>query len=233
MTVLVTGASSGIGLSVCRRLLEEGRRVIGLARDFSKTDLAHEKFTAVTIDLSDINKIAEVSKRLLKVHPEINAVVCNAGGAKFGNLEEFSFAQIQDMIQLNLTSAICLVRAFLPHLKSQPNSHVILMGSETALQGGIKGAVYSACKFGLRGFAQSLRKEGAKNGLHVSIINPGMVKTAFHDEANFKPGENDQEHLQAEDIAAAVSLVLNARTGCVIDEMNLSPLKHVIAYKNT
>jgi len=104
------------------------------------------------------------------------------------------------------------------------------MGSEAALAGGKRGAIYSAAKFGLRGLAQALRQECAASGLRISIINPGMVKTGFFDELNFKPGDATDNYIMPEDVAGAVQLILESRAGTVFDEINLSPQKKVIRF---
>ena len=67
---------------------------------------------------------------------------------------------------------------------------MVLIGSEAALAGGARGAVYSATKFALRGFCQSLRQESAAAGIRVTLINPGMVRTDFFDQLDFEPGED-------------------------------------------
>ena len=104
------------------------------------------------------------------------------------------------------------------------------MGSEAARTGGKRGAVYSAAKFGLRGLAQSLRQECAASGVRVSIVNPGMVKTAFFDELDFQPGDAPDNYILPEDVARAVLAILETRTGTVVDEINLSPQKKVIRF---
>ena len=104
------------------------------------------------------------------------------------------------------------------------------MGSEAAVSGGKKGAVYSATKFAVRGLAQSLREECAGSGVRVGIVNPGMVNTGFFDRLNFRPGNAPGDHLTPEDVADAVWLMLSARAGAVIDEINLSPQKKVIQF---
>ena len=87
--------------------------------------------------------------------------------------------------------------------------------------------ICSACKFGLRGFSQSIREETLNNNVKVSIINPGMVKTPFFKELNFIHGKNSDEFIEASDIAKVVLDILNLRDGTVIEEINLSPLKKV------
>ena len=149
---------------------------------------------------------------------------------RFGSLEQFSPGQIRRLIDLNLTSQILLARTFLPLLKKQGHGNLVFIGSEAALSGGRKGAVYSASKFALRGFAQSLREECAASGVRVGMVNPGMVATGFFRELDFRPGGSPDQHLQPRDVADAVWLMLTARPGAVIDEINLSPQKKVIEF---
>ena len=160
------------------------------------------------------------------------AVVCAAGVGRFGSLEEFSYEQIRELIDINLTSQLYVVRAFLPLLKRRGRGDVVLIGSEAALAGGARGAVYSATKFALRGFCQSLRQESAAAGIRVTLINPGMVRTGFFDQLDFEPGEDPTHAIVPEDIAVAVKMVLSARPETVFDEINLSPLKKVVRRKH-
>ena len=108
---------------------------------------------------------------------------------------------------------------------------LIFIGSEAALVGSRKGSIYCASKFALRGFSQALRDECAKSSVRVSLINPGMVKTDFFQTLTFKPGEHESQHLLAEDVADAVSYIINARKGIIIDEINLNPANNVIQFK--
>jgi NADP-dependent 3-hydroxy acid dehydrogenase YdfG len=123
-----------------------------------------------------------------------------------------------------------VTRAFLPDFKRQGYGDLVFIGSESALRGGRRGAVYSATKFGLRGFVQSLRDECARSSVRVGIVNPGMVATSFFNALDFRPGQEPGQHLQAEDVAEAVRFMLTARPGAVIDEINLSPEKTVIDF---
>lgn len=229
-TILVSGASSGIGRAVTTLLLEQGYRVTGLARDFSQFPCRDKRFTAVPMDLSDLDKLPAQLTALLRKEPVIDGVVCCAGSGRFGSLEEFSYTQIRSLLDLNLTSQIYLARALLPGMKQRDSGTIIFMGSEAALAGGKRGAIYSAAKFGLRGLAQALRQECAASGLRISIINPGMVKTGFFDELDFKPGEATDNYILPEDVAGAVQLILESRAGTVFDEINLSPQKKVIRF---
>ena len=229
-TILVTGASSGIGQAIATLLLRRGYRVIGLARDFSKAAFDSENFVAISIDLSRLDELAARLEILIQKEPAIDGVILCAGSGRFGSLEEFSHTQIRALIELNLTSPIYLARTLIPGMKQRTSGDIIFMGSEAARTGGKRGAVYSAAKFGLRGLAQSLRQECAASGVRVSIVNPGMVKTAFFDELDFQPGDAPDNYILPEDVALAVLAILETRTGTVFDEINLSPQKKVIRF---
>ena len=229
--VLVTGATSGIGKAISARLLERGHRVVGVGRDFDKVDFESPRFHAEKLDLADLTALPEALRELFERFLEIDAVVLNAGRGELGSLEEFSYDRIHRLLDLNLTSQIYMARAVLPLLKRRKRGDLIFMGSEAALRGGRKGAVYCAAKFGLRGFAQALREECAKSGVRVTSIHPGPVRTPFFDDLPIAPGEGEDQALKPEDVAEAVLLALEQRGGAVVDEIVLSPLKRVVTFK--
>ncbi|MBL1262782.1 SDR family oxidoreductase [Methylomicrobium sp. RS1] len=231
--ILVTGASSGIGRAVGRRLLAEGHQVIGVSRDIRKFSHGREGFHALELDLADLaalpTQIADIAQRF----PELDAVVFSAGIGRFGALEQFSYAQIETLMAVNFTGQAFLARALLPQLKRKARSDLIFIGSEAALKGSRQGAVYCAGKFAVRGFAQALREECGKSGLRVALINPGMVKTEFFDSLAFEPGDHASNYILPEDVAETVSYVLDSRADIVIDEISLSPLNKVVKFKKT
>ena len=100
---------------------------------------------------------------------------------------------------------------------------IIVVGSEADLLGKIKATLYSSAKFGMRGFAQSLRDEVGSSGLRVCLINPGMVRSAFFDNLDFEPGSSPENAVESDDIAKIIVEVVEFRRGTVIDEINLSP----------
>lgn len=230
--MLLTGAGGGIGRSIAALLLSSDWRIVGVGRDPAGSGFGQKEFSQATIDLSDLEHLPEQLRLLASEHEDIDSVVCAAGVGRFGSLEEFSYQQIRELIDINLTSQLYVVRAFLPLLKRRGRGDVVLIGSEAALAGGARGAVYSATKFALRGFCQSLRQESAAAGIRVTLINPGMVRTDFFDQLDFEPGEDLAHAIVPEDIAVAVKMVLSARAETVFDEINLSPLKKVVRRKH-
>ena len=229
--VIMTGASGSIGRSIAARLVQCGCSVVGLGRRAVQLGADDATFTHTYIDLADLEVLPEVLQRLTHCHSEADTIICAAGVGRFGSLEEFSIAQIRHLVDVNLTSQVCVIRAFLPLLKRRGGGDVVVIGSEAALTGGARGAIYSATKFALRGFTQSLRQECAKVGVRVTLINPGMVRSGFFEDLAFEPGEDAANAIVPEDVAGAVELVLSARPETVIDEINLSPLKKVVRRK--
>lgn len=229
-TILITGCSSGIGRAIARKLLRENHRILGISRDCRKFTVERAGFIPLQMDLGNPDALPGQVKSLRTAYPDLDAAIFAAGTGHFGSLEEFSCRQIQQLITVNFTSQAILTRELLPGFRKKTRSDMIYIGSEAALKGSRKGAVYCASKFALRGFTQALREECSRSGVRVSLINPGMVKTAFYDDLSFQPGSDDSNYLLPEDVAEAVSYVLDSSANGVIDEINLTPLNRVVQF---
>jgi NADP-dependent 3-hydroxy acid dehydrogenase YdfG len=227
---LVTGASKGIGLAIAKKLLQENWTVVGIARTFPAVPSGN--FVPYPLDMENLKELPKHLKALKEQYPSVDAIIGNAGKGHFGSLEELSFEQIQSLIHLNFLSQVYLIKTFIPSFKRLEKGHIVLMGSEAALQGKKMGSIYCASKFALRGFAQALREECSSHHIRVSLINPGMVQTDFFEHLSFSPGQHPSEHILPEDIAETVSLVLNMRDGTVLDEISLSPQRKLVQFKS-
>lgn len=231
-TVLVTGASSGIGFAVSDRLLAENHNVIGISRNIDESTFQNIRFKGFPIDLSDLDALPDQLSTLFERFPKIDSAVFCSGRGQFGSLEEFSFEQIRTLMDLNFTSQAFIARSLIPRFKRNKSGDMIFIGSEAALSGTRKGTIYCAGKFALRGFTQALRDESSKSGIRITLINPGMVKTAFFDDLDFNHGESPRNAIEPGDIAELIGTILNLRKETVIDEINLSPLNKVIRFKS-
>ena len=219
---LVTGASSGIGLATTKLLLKNNYRVFGISRRGLIPDFEDDQFTGVSLDLSQLDKIDAKINTLLKQH-QFDCFIHAAGYGQFGSIEQFSVSQIDQAIRVNLTSALILSRLLVPTFRRRNQGRIIFIGSESALVAGKKGALYSAAKFGLRGFCQALREDCASDGINVSLINPGMVRSPFFDQQSFSPAHNSENAIKVEDVAETILHLLNSSPDIVIDEINMSP----------
>jgi len=230
-TILVTGASSGIGAAVCRDLLEQGYAVVGLSRSIADTAFDAAEFSALACDMRDRAALETQIKNLLKTDIDFAGAVFCAGSGYFGALEQLNFKKVEALLDLNLLSPMFLSKLLVPGLKRRGAGHLVYLGSEAALQGARNGSAYCASKFGLRGFVQSLREECRQSGVSVSLVNPGMVDTPFFDNLSFEPGEDASNRISAEAVAACVASIFAGETNSIIEEINLSPRNKVVRNK--
>ena len=230
-TALLTGASSGIGLAIAQRLLNDGYLVTGISRRGRVDGLASENFNAISIDLSDLHAVEATLDKLLR-QQQFDCFIHAAGAGSFGSIEQFSVAQIENSIRLNLLSGMVICRSLVPQMRRRHGGRIVFIGSESGLQAGSKGGLYSAAKFGLRGFCQSLRLDCASDGIQVSLVNPGMVRSPFFDNQSFAPGAQPENAIEVDDVATAVTQVLQSSPDIVIDEINLSARVKSIDFKS-
>ncbi|MGW8145167.1 MAG: SDR family NAD(P)-dependent oxidoreductase, partial [Anaerolineales bacterium] len=168
---------------------------------------------AVQADLTKLEDIQRLVKNTLEQFTRIDILVNNAGFGRIKWLEELDPADdIQAQIQINLISPILMTREVLPYLIQQRSGHIINMASLGGLVASPTYTVYSASKFGLRGFTEALRREVGVYGIHVSAIYPGAVRTEFKQHAGIdrKTGRTTPESLllKPEEVAQSVLKVV-------------------------
>jgi short-subunit dehydrogenase len=176
-TVLVTGATGGIGAQIASRLHAEGASLVLSGRDRANlegmaTELAPARF--VVADLSQKDEV----ERLVTAAGEVDVFVANAGIPASGQLVSFSVEEIDRTLNVNLRSAIVLARLLVPAMVSRGNGHIVLIASIHSKLPAALVSVYNATKFGLRGFGLALGKELQGTGVGVSVINPTFVREA-------------------------------------------------------
>lgn len=181
-TWLITGASSGLGLSMSRRLLDRGDRVIAAVRrpdplSALKTRYP-ERLKILTFDLTDTAALrCEVDAAFSG--GRIDVVVSNAGYGLFGAAEEAADAQIDRQIATNLVGSIQLIRAVLPHLRTQGGGLVQQVSSEGGQVAYPAFSLYHATKWGVEGFVESVAQEVAPFGIRFTLVEPGPTATGF------------------------------------------------------
>lgn len=181
---LVTGGGSGIGEAIALRLAHDGARVLIAGRDGSKLRAvaarAAQQIDTVVADLTvdaDLQRLVEYA--VCWDGAGINTLVNNAGVGGSGFFEDADTQEIKSLLQSNLVAPLCLTRALLPHLKTLPVAHVVNIGSVFGYIGYPSQAVYSASKFGLRGFSEALHRELAGSSVQIHHIAPRATRTAM------------------------------------------------------
>jgi uncharacterized protein len=180
-TVLLTGATGGLGQAIARRLHAVGAQLVLTGRrvDVLEGLAAETGALTVAVDLADpvaVDGLAEACAA-------VDVLVANAGLPASGQLTSFSVEEIDRALAVNLRAPMVLARHLAERMVARHSGHIVFMSSLAGKVGPARGSVYSATKFGLRGFAQSLREDLRPSGVGVSAIFPGFVRDAglFHD----------------------------------------------------
>jgi len=176
---VVTGASSGIGAALCRRLKLEGWHVVGLSRGPAPDADEHE-----ACDVSDREAVDAVAARVLERHPRIDLLANNAGIAGREPYLTAGPELVERLLETNYLGAVWCLRAFLPGLERE--AHVV---NVVSIAGLVAVGPYSASKHALLAFSRSLAVELAPRGISVHTVNPGLVETpGFPQRARFRRG---------------------------------------------
>ena len=180
-TVLLTGATGGLGLAIAHRLRAAGAELVltGRRTDVLEPLAAETGARALAVDLTD----ADAVQRLAGECADVDVLVYNAGLPGTGQLTSFSVEELDRALAVNLRAPMVLARELAEHMVARRSGHLVFMSSLAGKVGPPRGSVYAATKFGLRGFAQSLREDLRPSGIGVSAIFPGFVRDAgmFHD----------------------------------------------------
>ena len=179
--VLVTGASSGIGLATAKALSRKGARLAVAGRDRRRlAELASEVGgRAVIADLTEDESIARCANEATVHLGAIDVLVNNAGIGWSGPFAEMPPSEIDRLIQLNLRAAILLARELTPSMIDRGRGHIVNVASIAGHLGVGGEAVYSATKAALINFSEGLRQEIADSGVGVTVVSPGVVATEF------------------------------------------------------
>ena len=207
--VLLTGATGGLGNAIARELAGRGARLVltGRRADALEPLAAETGGETLVVDLAERDEV----ERLLGSCGDVDVLVANAALPGSGRLETYTQAQIDRALDVNLRAPILLAQALSPGMVARGRGQLVFIGSLSGKSAAGGGSMYSATKFGIRGFALSLRHDLADHGVGVTMINPGFIRDAgmFHASgAKLPPGIGTKT---PEDVAHAVVRAIEKR----------------------
>lgn len=215
---VVTGSSSGIGLSIVNALLAEGAEVYGLSR--RETPAKDPRFHWIRTDVTREDEVDRAFDTILAQSSRIELLVNNAGFGFFGDVEKFDPAEWRRLVDTNLTAAFLCVRRTVPSMKARNSGAIVNVGSVAGKRGIKGGSAYCASKFAINGFSESLMEELREFGIRVLCVNPGSVKTPFFDLA----GIQSKKYLDPDDLARLIVSLVKLPDDMLPDQLTVRPL---------
>jgi len=222
---LVTGASAGLGRACADRLAAGWWTVVGASRRGTSSG----QWTPMVMDVDSDVSVASGFESLIDQHGRIDAVVACAGWGLAGAAEQTPIADARDQLETNFWGAVRVVQQALPLMRRQQHGRVILISSIGGIIGIPFQSFYSASKFALEGYGESLAYEVGPFGIQVTLVEPGNVRTDFTEERRQVPvpdgesayrtavakavgtmAEDEQNGVPPDDVAVAVQRVLES-----------------------
>ena len=221
-TILITGATSGIGLAAAKKLANDKNQLILCGRRQQKLDEISKELSAITnvlslcFNVSDKNEVNKILENLPREFSSIDILINNAGNAHgLDTIQEGSLDDWDNMIDSNVKGLLYVSRVIMPKMIENQNGHIINIGSLAGREVYEKGNIYCATKHAVNAISRAMRIDLNKTGIKVSEINPGLVETDFST-VRFKGDNNRAEKvyqgykaLQADDIADIIEFVIN------------------------
>lgn len=222
-TALVTGASSGIGRAVAEALAPS-HHVHLVGRDTAALDVIAAALPAASVhalDLRDGTALAELAHGI----DALDVLVHSAGVLHMGTTEELSPEQWRESLEVNVLAPVELTRVMLPALRRSAGQ-VILINSGLGRRTMPGSGAYSASKYALRAFADTLRQEEAPNGVRVTSIHPGRVATPMQQRLQAWEGRpyDAEAWVRPEQVADAVLSVVTLDRNAIIGTLDISPM---------
>jgi NAD(P)-dependent dehydrogenase (short-subunit alcohol dehydrogenase family) len=193
---LITGAGRGMGVDISKAALAAGHQVIATGRNTEKVLKAigdHENLLVVKLDITDTADAETAVQAGVEKFGQIDILVNNAANFNAGYFEELSMEEIEGQLATSLFGPMRVTKAVLPIMRKQRSGHIVTISSTAGLVGYTFCSAYSASKFGIEGWMESLQAEVEQFGITTTIVNPGFFRTELLTEESTKYSEKEIE----------------------------------------
>lgn len=191
--ILVVGASSGFGKACVNLLIANGHIVYGVSRrGGGNLSESHESSATISMDVQNDDSVAAAVEKIIERSGRIDTVINSAGIGYAGAIEDMSMGEFKDQLETNFFGAVRVTKAVLPHMRKQKNGMFINISSIGGFIGLPFQSAYSASKFALEGFTESLRHEVRPFGIKALLLQPGDFKTDFTGNRLFSKGNKPE-----------------------------------------
>ena len=222
---LITGGGSGIGAATARQLLAQGHRVTitGRGEDrlraFAQQVGEPEGLWTMTADAADHGSVRSAVESTVERFGRLDAVVANAGYTTFDTVVDGDPAGWRDMVLTNVLGPALLIRAAVDHLKVT-RGRIVLVGSTAGIVYS-PGNIYGATKWAVTGLAENTRRMVTRDGVGVTLVNPGATLTNFFDADGGPP---DRAMLTADQLASCIVWAIDQPAGVDVNTITVRPL---------
>lgn len=237
--VVIMGASSGIGAATANLLAKQGAKLSIVARRFDRLEKIKKQnpdaeIKAFKADVAKADEVEKVIAYTVASYGRIDVLFNNAGIMPVNNLDQLAHDEWQNMLDINVKGVLNGIAAALPVMKKQKSGHIITTSSVLGYEVLPGYAAYSGTKYAVRAIMEGLRQEEHVNNIKTTIIAPGSVKIELFNSINNKevreglvdamkqPG-SEMMVLQPEEIAQAVSFVIDTPANMAVNEMVIRP----------
>ncbi|RYE43144.1 MAG: SDR family NAD(P)-dependent oxidoreductase [Hyphomicrobiales bacterium] len=180
-TWFLTGSSRGLGRSIAEAVLAAGDNLVATARTTDSLDdlveLYNDRIYPLTLDVTDSVAVREAVESAVEHFGRIDVVVNNAGYADVASIEDVTDGAFRSQVDVNFFGVVNVTRAVLPVMRAQGAGHIIQISSVGGRVGGPGLGAYQSAKWAVGGFSEVLAKEVAGFGIHVTVAEPGSMRT--------------------------------------------------------
>lgn len=225
MKHVVTGAGSGIGHALARRLADRGDELVLLARNQARAADLGRTFPQAQVLVADLTDPGTLNGLGRQVDGGVDTLLHVAGVVDLGPVSSLRLAQWEEQIAVNLTAPAVLTRELLPHLRSVRGT-VVFVNSSAGLTASPEWSAYAASKFGLRALADALRAEEVEHGVRVSTVYPSRTATPMQEKVHEQEGRtyDASRWISVETVVDTIVHVIDLPADATIPDVTVRPV---------